>query len=453
MAITLEIHAIDPEVISLIQRYWAMNEECKPVENVSAMLPFREILKPHALAGFIRTQCTAFDENQSCSVCGCELSITSRSEVKRFKQHPLWPCSACKAELDEARRVAEAEAEADLQGRVAKHAERITALTTNYSALPDDLAFILLALRGAISPSLFGGRFTFHDCRALSPLYSEMFITRLYKAGVISDDPRATGSSAYFVNANGLNYYREKARFFLVPDELLGGGEEAFNELVVRTYTNKQSLLALWYDYAMADCMAYLHNQLEEYRQVFPVHKTEEIKSAIYTALKYYSTRDVWSMLWRVVQTVSSNSNYKYSNREKSAGTIATKLRLQFEKARNEKTDLGVWNRLKSLPAGALGQVFYELYGIDETTDASVIIKKLSDENPIERDETEASIDAQVKELMACALANGSGAAAIYDFAELVRNGASTSEAVEQITEIYAVKCADEVSTCSEIES
>jgi hypothetical protein len=447
MAIRLEIYATDPEVISLVQRYWALNEECKPVENVSAMLPFREVLKPHALAAYIRTHCTVYDENQNCSVCGCALVITSRSEVKRFKQHPLWPCAACKAELEEARRIVEAQAEADLQESVAQHAERVIAKKTDYSTIPNNLAFVLVALERAIAPRLFGGRFTFNDCQALAPMHSEMFINRLWKAGVLSDDPRAAGTSAYFVNANGLNYYPNKIRFMLVPDERLGGGKEAFNELVVRPFTN-EGMLALWYEYAVADCMAYLNNQLQEFRQVFPVHKTEEIKSAIYTALKYYSTRDVWSLLWRVVQTVSSNSNHKYSNKERSAGTIASKLRLQFKKARKEKTDLGEWNRLKSIPAGTLGQIFYELYDIDETTDASVIIKTLSDEEPLDREEIEASIGAHVKELMASALANRSGAAAIYDFAELIRNGAGISEAVEQIAEIYAVNRADEPSTC-----
>jgi hypothetical protein len=194
--------------------------------------------------------------------------------------------------------------------------------------------------------------------------------------------------------------------------------------------------------------MAYLTNQLQEFRQVFPEHKTEEIKSAIYNALKYYSTRDVWSLLWRVVQTVSSNSNHKYSNKERSAGTIASKLRFQFEKARKEKTDLGEWNRLKSIPAGALGQIFYELYDIDETTEAAVIIKTLSDKQPLDREEIEASINVHVNELMVSALANGSGAAAIYDFAELIRNGAGIADAVEQIAEIYALNRVEDPSTC-----
>jgi hypothetical protein len=82
MTIKLEIHSTDPEVIVLAQRYWALNEECKPVEKVSAMLPFREVLKPHALAAYIRMHCTVYDENQTCAVCGCALSVTSRSEVK-----------------------------------------------------------------------------------------------------------------------------------------------------------------------------------------------------------------------------------------------------------------------------------------------------------------------------------------------------------------------------------
>lgn len=447
MAIRLEIHSTDPEVIELVQRYWALNEECKPVENVSAMLPFREVLKPHTLAAYVRTHCAVYDENQTCSVCGCALAVTSRSAVKRFKQHPLWPCTECKAEQDQARRLAEEKAEALLQQRVAQHAERVLAKTINYSTISNDLAFTLVALERAIAPRLFGDSFTYGDCQPLAPLYSEMFIERLLRAGVLSDAPHACGTGAYSLNANGLNYFVNRVRFMLVPDQLLGGGEDAFNELVVRPFTN-EGMLALWYDYAAADCMAYLHNQLQEFRQIFPVEKAEEIKSAIYTALKYYSTRDVWSLLWRVVQTVSSNSNHKYSNKERSAGTIAKKLRLQFEKARKEKTDLGEWNRLKSIPAGTLGQLFYELYGIDETTEAATIAERLSNEDSQDRAQIEARIEARVGQLMACALADGSGASAIFDFAELIRNGAGISEAVEQIANIYVIDRADERSTC-----
>jgi hypothetical protein len=62
-----------------------------------------------------------------------------------------------------------------------------------------------------------------------------------------------------------------------------------------------------------------------------------------------------------------------------------------------------------------------------------------SESRPMGREEIVASIGAQVKDLMACALANGSCAVAMYDFAELIRDGYEILEALDKITKIYAV--------------
>jgi len=444
MAIKLEIHATDPEVISLVQRYWAMNEECRPVEKVDALLPFREILKSHALAGFIRTQCTAFDENQSCSICGCALSITSRSEVKRYKQHPLSPCAACKAVLDEARRVSEAEAQAELERRVANRIGIVDALTIRYDAVPDDVALMLLALDRAVAPRLVGGCFTYRDCHALAPIWVEEFVDRLWNAKVLSDAPRATGAAAYSVKDEGLSYYSNRIKFSLVPDEFLGAGTEAFQELIIRPYTDKKRLLALWYDYAVVDCMAYLYDQCEEHRLQVPPTKLNEIKSTVYTALKFFSVAEVWCMMWRVVQNTASLSNRKYYTREKAAATMPGKLLHQFEAARKGNTELTKYQRIKSLPAGMLGQVFNEFYGLDEDTDSAVVIKLFAEESQ-DRNEIEAKVDAKVRALMAAALENDMAAAVMFDFAELIRNGAGISDAIEQIVEVYAVSSNSEV--------
>lgn len=439
MAIKLDIKTTDSETISLLQRYWATDEAGGFVEKVSALLPFREIKNSSGLASYIRTVCAAFDENQTCVKCGSNLTITSRSEAKKYPHHPVHPCVPCKAEMDEARRIAEEQAEAELRRRVFEHAANVEARTINYESVPDDLALIALALDQTISPRLIGGSFRYADCASLAPMYVDEFINRLWKGGVISDNPRAPGPMAYLVKGEGLSYYPNRISFSLVPDEFLGAGAEAFQELVVRTYNDKKGLLGLWFDYAMADCMAYLYDQCSDFNLVVPEHKIEEIKSTVHTALKFYSIAEVWCMIWRVVQKTSTNSNHRFSSKEKSAGTIPAKLLLQFESARKGKTAFTKWDRPKSLPAGMLGQVFNEIYGFDEKTDSSFIINMLSDDKPLDRSQVEANIDSRVQELMTAALSNGSGAAVMYDFSELINNGADISEAIEQLMEVYAL--------------
>lgn len=439
MAIKFEILAADPEIISLIQRYWAANELGEFIEKVSELLPFREITNSNALASFIRTHCKAFDENQTCSLCGELLSIANRSEAKKIPLHGAKPCEACKAVIDEDLRISEAKMEAELQERLAEHIAKIDVFTADYSAVPDDIALILIALERAIAPRLIGGRFAYGDCDMLAPMYVQEFIDRVWRAGLLRDDPRKARPGTYLLNKGNLAYYRDSISIFLVPDDFLGGGTEAFQTIVNRPFDDKQSLLKLWYDYAMADCMSYLYDQCHVYRLDVPQDKVEDIKSTIRTALQFYSVSQVWCLLWKVVKDASSLANHRFYNDEKAAATISGKLLRHYEQARKSNSDVKNWSRVDSLPAGMLGQVFTEYFGIDENTSGVTVSKMFSEYEPLNREEIEASIDVQVQRLMTSALANNLGAAVMFDFAELIRNGAEICEAIELVLEIYPV--------------
>lgn len=444
MAIKLEILATDLETITLVQRYWAMNEAGEFLERVNGLLPFRDVKNSAGMVSFIKTQCRVFDEYQTCSICGCALPISSRSDVKKYPQHPVKPCPSCKEDLEKKRQIAEAEAQAELERRVANRISIVDALTIRYDEVPDDVALILLALDRSVAPRLVGGSFTYRECHALAPIWVEDFVDRLWEAKVLSDAPRATGAAAYSLKDEGLSYYSNRIKFSLVPDETLGASREAFQELIIRPYTDKKRLLALWYDYAVVDCMAYLYDQCEEHRLQVPPTKLNEIKSTVYTALKFFSVAEVWCMMWRIVQNTASLSSRKYYTRDKAAATMAGKLLQQFEAARKGNTELTKYQRLKSLPSGMLGQVFNEFYGLDENTDSVVVITLFSEELQ-DRNEIEAKIDIKVQALMVAALENKMCAAVMFDFSELIRNGAGISDAIEHLVETYAANQNSEV--------
>lgn len=448
MAIRLEIHATDPEVISLVQRYWAMNEEGEFLEKVSALLPFREVKNSAGVAGFVRTHCRVIDESLSCSICGGAVTITARSQVNKDPQPPAKPCASCKAAQDEELRVVETEAKARLQSVLAKYSERVDAMTTRYDEIPDDIALIALALDRTVASGLVGRSITYRDCRALAPMGADEFFLRLRIARVLSDAPRTTAAAAYSLDAKGgLSFDMDRAKFFLVPDERLGAGEEAFQKIVGRSFDDKRSLLRLWFDYAATDCMSYLNEQCHEQGLEVPENQVKDIRSAIRTAVQFYSISQVWCLLWKVVKEVSGIAHHRFYKDDGAGGTISERLLHHYEQNRKRKKELKSWNRVDFLPAGMLGKVFKERFGIDQDT-SGVAVARLFSEGPSVREEIEASIDAKVKQLMDSALAAGSGAAAIYDFAELIRNGVGTVDAVEKIAKIYSVSHADEVSPC-----
>lgn len=83
---------------------------------------------------------------------------TSRS-ARSFRSSPVPPVR---------RTLRIAEAQAQLERRVANRIAIVDALTVRYDEVPDDDALILLTLHRAVAPRLVEGYFTYRDCHVHS---------------------------------------------------------------------------------------------------------------------------------------------------------------------------------------------------------------------------------------------------------------------------------------------
>ncbi|MBT8764857.1 Rossmann-fold NAD(P)-binding domain-containing protein [Metapseudomonas boanensis] len=435
MAIKLKISSADPEEARLIERYWAQDEIGGFVEKVNALLPFRNITKSAMLAGFIRQHCQAVDENQRCPQCGEGIVINSRSEAKKFPLIATKPCAACQYALDEAKRAAQAKMEAELQRQLRIRTAAVASWTVDYGAIPDDMALLLRALDRAIEPRLSNGTFTRGDCRGLSPYYVDNFIDQLWQAGVILDDPGRSPPNAYFLRNEELLLQSNLATYFLVPDGGGGAGEHVLEKLLGRTYGDHSSLLPLWLDYAVADCMAYFFGQCDLYGLSISADDEGEIKSIIRVALRTYSISQVWSLAWKVIKDVSSLASREYYNKQRAATTLPGKLRRHLESIRKDLKPVKQWDRPERQPAGTLGQLFYELFGLDEDSLGSDVMAVFSQRDALQAtaSEVEAKLAQPVRRFMREALSHDVGANVMLRFTELVRSGFDVADAIDEI--------------------
>lgn len=444
MAIKLKISSADPEEVRLIERYWAQDEFGGFVEKVNALLPFRNITKSAVLSCFIRQHCQAVDENQSCPQCGEGIVVNSRSEVKKFPLIAAKLCATCQYALDKVKRAAQAKTEAELQSQLQKRISAVASWAVDYEAISDDTALLLRALDRAIEPRLSNGTFTRGDCRGLSPYYVDDFIDQLWQAGVILDDPGRSPPNAYFLRNEELRLKSSLATFFLVPDGGAGAGEDALKKLLGRTYGDHSSMLPLWLDYAVADCMCYFFGQCDVYGLSISAEDEGEIKSIIRVALRTYSISQLWSLSWKVIKDAASLASREYYNKRRAAATLPGKLRRHLESIRKGMKPVKQWGRPERQPAGTLGQLFYELFALDEDSLGSDVMVTFSERDTLQApaSEVELQLAQPVRRLMAAALSHDVGANVMLRFAELIRSDFDVAEAIEAIFEAHPAMAA-----------
>lgn len=440
--IELDIYSTSPEDIELAKRYWAMDEEGEFKEKVASLLPFRSITSTSQLAAFLREISQAWDMNQICPLCCGYQEIRSRSEVKKTPQEMRYPCAACERSTQEAQREAAAKAEAELQKRLASHIDRTLARTIDYHTLPSDITLILIALERAINPRLLTGTFTRADCRALVPCYITDFIAKLYKAQAILDDPRKAKRGTYYLKDNQLWCQNDQLVYFLTPDPMYGADEQAFSVLMMRSYDDHQAIRNLWLDYAVADCMCYLYDQCELHSLDVRTEDTAEICSTLRTALQTYSVAQMWSMIWMIVRDAASLSTREYYNRNKASATIPGKMIRFLERVTKGTAKLKEWNRPEHQPAGTLGQVYMELFGIDEDTPGATVMAIFADPEPaptVDIDPPASELAEPVKQLLTSALVHDIGAEVMLYFADSIRGGLNVASAIEEIFETFPI--------------
>ncbi|AOE86671.1 hypothetical protein THL1_4123 [Pseudomonas sp. TCU-HL1] len=93
------------------------------------------------------------------------------------------------------------------------------------------------------------------------------------------------------------------------------------------------------------------------------------------------------------------------------------------------------WDRPERQPAGTLGQLFYELFGLDEDSLGSDVMAvfSLRDALRAPASEVEARLAQPVRRFMAAALSHDVGANVMLRFTELVRSGFDVADAIDEI--------------------
>ena len=378
--IKYQVHSGSSTDEALVARYWAKDDNGKFIEPISGLIPYGSLKNSQQLVKFINEVSSAWDTSRICPNCHAHILLRSRIEVKSPLEQNHCICNACKDNEEIKFKVAEKEKFDELARQLIAVTERNLAATIEYEQIPVDVVLILIALDRVINPRLITGSFMLSECQGLVPTDSDLFVQRLWVAGVILDLPTKALPQAYVLKEEQLHHYRHKVAYFLVPDEQLGKDETSFSLLADRNFSGCSELRQLWLDYGVCDCLAYLFNQCALHNLETLPEDDAEIKSILRTALQVHSVAQIWSVIWKVVQEAASLSTRQYYNKAKAAATIAGKISRQIERVVKSDAPIKVWRRPTDQPAGALGDVFYEYFGIDEGTTGIEVLSVFADQ-------------------------------------------------------------------------
>lgn len=439
--IDFDVLSDDPEDRKLIARYWTMDAAGNFVETVTSLLPYREISKAHQLIKYINEISVARDLSQVCLRCQSSLIVRSRSDTKARLAMTHQVCSTCQDIEDQQRKEALEAANAELQARLAQVEKHNLEETCDYRAIPDDLALLLIALEKAINPRLLTGSFMRSDCRSLASIDSGKLIQRLWTERLIVDLPSKAVLGAYFLKDDQIWHFSDKVAYVFVPDAAIGKNEEAFNILNMRDFCDHRAIRQLWLDYALSDCMAYFFDQSATHGLETSSEADVEISSTLRTALNTYSVAQLWSVIWKIVRDSASLSTREYYNKAKAAATIPGKIKRNLEQVAKGSVHLKAWTRPIRQPAGTLGDVFYEYFGIDENTLGSTVREMFSEvdigTDQLKIDPPPEVIEDWTRILMRQALAHDCSAIVMLHFSDRIRNGDDALAALDAVFAAY----------------
>lgn len=381
--IEFTVFSDDPEVVEVIEKYWATDSNGKYLHNVADLLPFRDITTAPKLIAFINEESSAWNPDNPCPVCDSSATVRSRTDpaIRKFTKPNL--CAYC----HEQQANEEAQREANEQEKLATAMRNASELSRNreieYGQLPDDVALIVLALERAICPKLVEETFEASDLRFLINGSVFPLLKRLTSANVIADDPAIAQSGAYWLKEGKLWYDMAKTRYFLVPDKTYGASEDSLGYLDNRPWDKNDQLRALWLDYATAECITYFFGQCDRYSLSPKSEDVDNITSQIRAALDQYSIQELWCAIWTVVKDAAALCNHEYYNVAKATATMPGKLQRLLEAVRKkQRQPLKAWDRPHHQPAGTLGELFYERYGLNEATPGDVAMGMFANPTP-----------------------------------------------------------------------
>ncbi|NLY27107.1 MAG: hypothetical protein GX049_06085 [Alcaligenaceae bacterium] len=432
--IKFEILTDDPADQELVARYWAMDEDGKFIENVSDLLPYKGISSSYHLLSHIQKVSIARDHRIVCSRCSEYFEARSRADYQTRTRFSTGVCDACR-EQENLKQMEEQRILSDkLSARLKEIEDRNTQRVIDYETIPDDIALILIALNSAINPRLLTGLFSRDQCQGLAPCFTSALVTKLWKAGVIADLPSKALPGAYFLRDDEVWHTNTKVSYFLLPDHELGKTEAALDSLRNRAYTQFSRIRQLWLDYAVSECMQYLYDQCSLHRLQTSDESDEQAQSVLRTSLETYSIAQLWSVIWKVVRDAASLSAREYYNKEKAASTIHGKIKRYLERAAREGLAVKSWDRPGEQPAGTLGDVFYEFFGLYEYTPGREAMEILADQN-LDEDEVgpPSEVVAAARIMMQRAIEQGCEATILLSFAERIRQGEDVQAALEAV--------------------
>lgn len=432
MAVTLEFLTTDPEEIELATRYWAMNESCEFLEPLKELVPFRELKQPAQLAKFVRKIAIARDQNHVCK-CGKLIRASGRSDIKKVLRESYHPCDECLEVMVREKHAAEAAAKAELNARLASYLEYTKNKTVIYRELEDDAALLLRALYDSVGPRLWNGRITHAHCRDLTPFSPGRFINRLYEQNVLGDDPIGARADTYFLEEGKLRILLNQAQLFLPPDADLGCGQEVFDLIMDRKFTDSEALSSLWLDYACDDVLWYLIDQCDLHnRDIEPADLTK-IRDTIRHGLHTHSVAQMWFIMWKVARDAAALSTRSYYSDRRATATIPGKIRKQLELAEQKGELRNDWNRQQAHIAGTLGMVFNEVFGIDEYSNGAAVLNMFGRLGG--QPKTSGEYPEIATAFMQDTLELNTSMAALEAFAELIRAGLTTDDALIETIE------------------
>lgn len=437
--IELQFLSTDPDEIELAKLYWSMREDGKFAHNVSKLLPFRSLKTTSQLTSLLRSVVVAKDLNQRCSQCEQPEVLTSRSQFQTRESTTRHPCSKCKAADELAKRAAKEEVARALTQQLDALSHRKLSLRFDFDSLPDDAALLLLAVDKAISPRLAEGTFTEKDCRFIAPCDVGAFVAKLIERGALIIRPDLSPSGTFSLDNGQLSYYPSKVVYQMTATSSNVPRSTALANIRQRDFSASTGLSELWHDLATAECMRYLQDQSDMFNLPIDSELRLQLSSAIHVAAEFYSVAELWNVIWKVVRDAATLSRRDYYNPTKAAATLPGKIKRYLEKEKKGEVMLKAWDRPDHQPSGTLGELFAEIFDIDEQTAGltamDVLSPSVSSSGMGRAPEGGHADRHHANQLFLAAGGHGATLEVLEAFAEAIANGFSTSEAISYVYE------------------
>ncbi len=362
-------HTDDQKLIDIADRYWATDENGKYLENSTSFFSLTGVTNATKQNKILANIASVFKIDARCPTCHYPHQIQSRSASVSTHLHECDDCMKTTRQQQENLAAEKSAHEEKLLRDALQHAnERNKNKTADYQSITDDLALLVLALDRAFGNQLFNTSFKRSQCVNFVPANAGNYITRLFHAGLLIDNSERASPDAYFLKEDQLWHCSNRVVYEAVPDTVFGACQDVMSILIDRPFNQGEALRSLWVEYATNDCISYISNFCSQHGLETNEEEDKEIENTLRVALNTYSVASLWCAIWKVTKDAAVLSTREYYNKRKAAATIPGKLKRHLEDVTQGKRQLSPWTRPANQVVGTLGELFYEMWEIDENT-------------------------------------------------------------------------------------